>query len=222
MQKNSEDNISVKSDDQNTKQKVIFNSSNKSGSKTLLIVLIILGILFFIVTTILLSLFTISTQYNNSISFESSQSVNYPTNTDAIESLSKDTLVQPEVLPVTGTISGILIYPSDFIPPQIVCAIDINTNDEFCTSSEYAATNIGKYSLDLPASNYYVYAKISDSQDLGEDILLINQRIWYNSNSNCIISGCGENYDEFATPSVVQVEPNQTLQDINPIDWYSE
>src|SRR5689334_4260074 len=62
----------------------------------------------------------------------------------------------------TGSIEGSLIYPSEVLPDQIVCAVDIDTSKEYCTDENINDKNrfqSGKgYTLSLPVGKYYVYA----------------------------------------------------------------
>lgn len=108
----------------------------------------------------------------------------------------------------TGTIEGSLIYPSDYIPDQTVCALNLETNKETCTKKniiDKKRFTSGKgYQLTLPTGNYNVYV------DGG------SVKIYYNEFVTCGLAyGCPSH-----DPIVVQVKANQTLTNIDPQDWY--
>ena len=66
--------------------------------------------------------------------------------------------------PQTGTITGQIAYPSEFLPPQRVIAFDAND------SSTYFAVEVlsgGSYNLDIPTGTYYVLAYLIDPASLG-------------------------------------------------------
>lgn len=62
-------------------------------------------------------------------------------------------------LPATGTISGPLTFPSDYLPDDLtVCARNVETGDQFCDADKTGAT----YSLAVAAGRYTVWAQTGD------------------------------------------------------------
>lgn len=63
----------------------------------------------------------------------------------------------PQSPPVEGTISGALAYPSEYIPPQRVYALEVNTGLWEFVNTEI---NQGSYSIDVVPGTYYVFSYI--------------------------------------------------------------
>ena len=112
--------------------------------------------------------------------------------------------------PQTGTITGQIAYPSEFLPPQRVIAFDAND------SSTYFAVEVlsgGSYTLDVPTGTYYVLAYLIDPASLGATPGL------FAAYSEMVL--CGLQYgceDHSLVP--VEVNGGQTVADIDPVDWY--
>ena len=112
--------------------------------------------------------------------------------------------------PQTGTITGQIAYPSEFLPPQRVIAFDAND------PSTYFAVEVlsgGSYNLDVPTGTYYVLAYLIDPASLGATPGL------FAAYSEMVL--CGLQYgceDHSLVP--VEVSGGQTVADIDPVDWY--
>ena len=66
-------------------------------------------------------------------------------------------LQNPVVAQGMGTISGKLIYPSSYMPSQVVCAIETHSLKRFCIR-----TNEGDrvFSMKIPTGNYYLSSEV--------------------------------------------------------------
>lgn len=110
---------------------------------------------------------------------------------------------------LTGTVTGALGFPSDYIPEDmLVCAEDIVTHaDVACTSEQIPSAGGASYNLEVPAGTYYIYAYTSD---LGGD------SAYYTEAVECGLTiECTDH-----TPIEVVVGAGETVTGIDPIDWY--
>lgn len=118
-----------------------------------------------------------------------------------------------------GIIQGELIYPSDYIPAQKVCAEEIFNKKSYCTETRQQQQS---YQLQLPPGVYHVFS-IACGETYAENIVCqdeyIEQRAYYNDTVMC-----GLTYDceqvTTGNPVPVKVESGKTLSEINPQDWY--
>lgn len=107
-----------------------------------------------------------------------------------------------------GIIEGALSYPSDFIPPMKICAEDINTKKQYCTTDNIIDSKYkyGEgYKISAPVGKYYVFATRE-----GEG--LDDYRAYYSQ------SNCGEK--NLHDPIMVEVKQSVTISGIDACDWY--
>lgn len=111
-----------------------------------------------------------------------------------------------------GAIEGMLIYPSEGIPPELfVCAESIEFGETYCTDQRAmlpagGQASIEGYRLPLPPGRYFVYATLP----------MMPIRAYYSDFVPCGLHvGCPSH-----DPIVVEVRSGQILRDINPGDWY--
>jgi hypothetical protein len=110
----------------------------------------------------------------------------------------------------TGTIEGEISYPSDYIPPDIqVCAEGIATKQLVCTSHKTRAGKQMRYSLSLPAGEYFVFAQTKDSP---------GQRAYYSEFVVCGLNAACKSHK----PIAVAVAPGVVRRQIDPQDWYAD
>lgn len=119
-----------------------------------------------------------------------------------------------------GTIQGELIYPSDVLPAQKVCAEDILVEKSYCTETRQ---NQESYRLQLPSGVYRVFAVACKVKSYEEDILCqdgySDKRAYYTDFAICgITAECEEATSGYPIP--FRVKPGNNLLDINPQDWY--
>lgn len=113
-----------------------------------------------------------------------------------------------EVVKGAGFIEGSLSYPSDFIPPMTICAEEIVTKKQYCTT-EHIKNSKYKYGqgykLSVPVGNYYVFAT---TEGLG------NYRAYHSE------ARCGETGGKSHDPILVEVRPGINVGGVDPCDWY--
>jgi len=108
-----------------------------------------------------------------------------------------------------GTIQGQLSFPSEFLPKQRICAVDVNTTTELCTETYEGNT----YTLSVPAGTYHVYAMVlptPDTPSIG--------KAYYSEFVTCgLLATCPSH-----EPINVTVEAGETTTNVNPGDWYNQ
>lgn len=118
----------------------------------------------------------------------------------------------------TGTIEGLLSYPSEVLPDLRVCAEDVETQEMYCTDkNELVAshepplyTGTG-YQLEVPVGTYHVYAFRPDDQE-GELRGLYSQAV-----------PCGLTVECTSHELIpVDVAAGEIVRAIHPADWYSQ
>ncbi len=127
-----------------------------------------------------------------------------------------------EAQAMRGSISGTVLYPSDFIPPLRVCAVPVDGPDTaaVCTDTE-ATTEESPPGSDafaiskVPPGDYYVYAQIKDPTAIGADIPG-TYKAYYDE-----FVRCGLRFDcKDTTRIVVHVTAGADTPGIKPHDWY--
>ncbi len=111
-----------------------------------------------------------------------------------------------------GVITGSLSYPSDFMPNLEICAVDIKTNESYCTYQMIQGPDFTYgygYRLEVPAGNYQVYSKINDQFE--------DYKAYYSEFVKC----GGEYTCTNHAPITIQVSADETVRKIDPVDWYA-
>ena len=110
-------------------------------------------------------------------------------------------------------ISGNLIYPSDFMPGQRVCAVFITGSEQRCTRT---SDGDKKYSIFVPAGDYLVYSEYS------------GQKTWATNAIDCTGSSSGRRlspdsgsayWEEPVKVSIFRVRGD--VSDACPVDYYT-
>lgn len=114
-----------------------------------------------------------------------------------------------------GVIEGNLIYPSEVLPPQTVCAENIQTKKSICTNLNVQINGKPGYRLTLPPGEYEVYAFLTSE---GPTPSPTTQKAYYNEFVTCGLKASCTSHKAI----VVTVESGKTSSDINPHDWYSQ
>lgn len=110
-----------------------------------------------------------------------------------------------------GTIQGQLSFPSEVVPQQRICAVEINTNAELCTEI-YEDNN---YSLSVPAGTYNVYATVIANPENPDT--LSTTRAYYSEFVTCgLLATCPSH-----EPIDVTVNSGEITSDVDPGDWYN-
>lgn len=113
----------------------------------------------------------------------------------------------------TGIITGSLSYPSEYMPNLETCAVNIQTDESYCTYQMIQGPNYNYgygYQIQTPPGSYQVYSKINDQFE--------TYRAYY---SQFIICG-GDFTCVDHTPLTIQVKAGETLRGIDPGDWYAD
>jgi hypothetical protein len=123
-----------------------------------------------------------------------------------------------------GKITGTIIYPSEYLPMQRVCAESLQKVEQKCID-----TTSKNFEMELPEGKYYVYVKgtlengkFIESFDNG-----IAKKVYFNKyilqcmmkQISCLVNNqVPQEYH--TTLNVVNVETGKTIQNVNPWDWY--
>lgn len=112
----------------------------------------------------------------------------------------------------TGIIRGSVSFPSQGIPEgMVVCAVPTDQQPSICTSEllEGDFTYGLGYELQLPAGEYLVYATVENDPN--------STKAYYSEFVTCgLMAECPSH-----TPIPVTVLPGQTIEGIDPGDWYA-
>lgn len=112
--------------------------------------------------------------------------------------------------PATGVLSGQLIYPSEFLPPQRVVAFDVT---DPMVNYSIEVTSVATYSLEVPVGTYVVLAYLIDPVSLGATPGLSA------AYSKAVLCGLAYGCDDHGLVPV-SVEAGETVSGIDPTDWY--
>lgn len=110
-----------------------------------------------------------------------------------------------------GLIEGPLTYPSESVPADLqVCAEDVLTTQTFCTTEQIKdqkyKNGVG-FKLPVQPGKYFVYATRPDQTD---------QKAYYSEFVTCgYLASCSDH-----TPIEVIVTADETVDNIDPGDWY--
>jgi len=108
-----------------------------------------------------------------------------------------------------GIIEGSLSYPSEVIPELIICAEDINNDQQYCTTEQIEDekyTYSKGYKLEVPVGKYFVFAQREDN----------DRKAYYSEYVICgIRADCPSH-----KPVVVTVDEGETVSEVDPHDWY--
>lgn len=108
-----------------------------------------------------------------------------------------------------GTIEGKLSFPSEVLPAQRICAVDITTNEELCTETYEGSS----YSLSVPAGTYNVYATVIENPDTPS-----TSKAYYSEFVTCgLLASCPSH-----EPIEVVVNSGEVTSDVDTGDWYNQ
>lgn len=116
-----------------------------------------------------------------------------------------------------GTIQGTLIYPSDVLPSQKICAENVANRNEYCTQTREEQTS---YTLQVPLGIYHIFA-LECSEYYGEKVFCqdryLDERAYYNEYVKCGLTARCRCTNR---PISVTVKPGEIVKGVNPHDWY--
>ena len=107
-------------------------------------------------------------------------------------------------------ISGVLSYPSDYIPGDLeVCAYQIShPSFSYCTKEKTQISNNLIYKMNIPFGEYYVFASTKDRA---------NYKAYY---TEAVVCGLQVHCKSHRKIKVVVDGKKSKLSNINPQDWY--
>jgi hypothetical protein len=122
--------------------------------------------------------------------------------------------------PAAGTITGKLSYPSEFIPSMRVAAFSLTDGNAYFVDT---GNSQGEYSIDVPAGTYYVvsypYEGVAGNTGQADSYTLTGGPLagGYTEMVLCNL------YVDCAPHTLipVTVATGQTVEDVNPGDWYA-
>lgn len=110
------------------------------------------------------------------------------------------------VVPVAGIVAGSLSYPSDYLPEDMqVCARNVATGEQFCDAEKRGSA----YRLVVAAGSYTVWSQTADEP---------GRQAFYTAFVTCgLKAGCVDH-----SPITIDVAAGQTVDGIDPGDWYTD
>ncbi|MFZ5392081.1 MAG: hypothetical protein ACOZAR_02695 [Patescibacteria group bacterium] len=129
--------------------------------------------------------------------------------TDNVDSNNLDTKTT-----TTGIIEGSLSYPGEKIPSDLeVCAENIFYSDQvYCADgliNDSKYTNSTGYTIEAPVGSYYVYSYEPTKPD---------QKAFYTDFVDCGLKAECTSHDKL----IIDVYPDETTDQVDPIDWYNQ
>ena len=123
-----------------------------------------------------------------------------------------------------STLKGTVIYPSDFLPPQKVCAENVKTKQLFCFETKENKTD---FSISVKAGTYQIFAReCTVKSDIKTKLCggsYSPKRIYYNEHAKCGLTvECEKKFRKKNSPILVRIRSGQTIANIKPHDWYSK
>ena len=124
----------------------------------------------------------------------------------------------PEQTPMeSGFIRGVMAYPSDGIPGEMVaCAENLETKETACTDRRKDWEARVSYSLKVPPGRYYVYGKLLPGGDDSAEAMR-GMRAYYTEYMKC---GMGANCNSHQRVPV-EVGAGESLTGITVGDWWA-
>jgi len=122
----------------------------------------------------------------------------------------------------SGRIRGTLIFPSDVLLAQKVCAENVKTRKMICVETKQSQPN---FSIQAPPGTYYVFAKVCNrsyrsnkfcSDGYGE------RRAYYNAYVRCGLTYQCEKSVRVNSPIPVKVNSGEIVREVKPHDWYTK
>ena len=123
------------------------------------------------------------------------------------------------VAPSTGTITGRLSYPSEYIPPLRVAAFSLTDGKAYFV---HTATNQQEYSLEVPAGTYYVVAYLHEGTpgSTGQvDSYALDGGPFAGGYTQMVPCGLAVGCEDHSLLPVVVVAGETVTAD--PMDWYA-
>lgn len=107
--------------------------------------------------------------------------------------------------PGIGTVSGMLSYPSEFLPAQRVCALNLVDDKEYCLQTTAGESS---YAIPAPEGEYWVYAALEDDAT--------GKRAYYSEFVRCGLKAECKDHSSVT----VLIKTGETSE-AHPQDWYA-
>jgi hypothetical protein len=119
-------------------------------------------------------------------------------------------------------IKGTVIYPSEILPAQKVCAQNRQTQQLFCTETKQSQR---EFSISVKPGSYVVFAT-DCTKTYRRNIICRDgyrsRRAYYNEHVKCGLTfQCGQKHQK-NSPIVIRIAAGQTTTNIKPHDWYTK
>lgn len=170
--------------------------------------IVLITVLFFILASLIFYIWQNPTQSRLSLPFASPT---LPTTDTSTTTPVEDGDLPFSELEGFGSISGSISYPNEEVPNLKVCALNVTSNQETCTTtilknSTYT-TGTG-YEIEVPVGIYHVYAELPDqtAKAFFTEYVVCGQ-----------VTECTSHL-----PIPVMVRPNQHITDADPQDWQTK
>jgi hypothetical protein len=105
----------------------------------------------------------------------------------------------------SGSISGSLSYPSEILPAQRICALDLADDKNYC---QQVVAGTATYAITAPAGDYFVYAALEDD--------VTGKRAYYSEFVRCGLKAECKDH----SPIKVTVTSGEVAT-ADPQDWYA-
>jgi hypothetical protein len=120
-----------------------------------------------------------------------------------------------------GTIYGTVIYPSEVLLAQKVCAVNLQSKQETCTETRQGQRS---FSLQVTPGTYHVFSKACRQSYRDNEFCkheYRDQRAYYNQYVQCGLTYACQQKIRNKSPIPVLVKLGETVKGIKPHDWYT-
>jgi hypothetical protein len=132
------------------------------------------------------------------------------------------TLAQSVGQSTNATLRGTVIYPSEMLPAQKVCAENQQTHRLFCSETKQSQQ---EFSIPIKAGSYVVFATECNKtyrKNISCRDGYRSRRAYYNEHVKCGLTvECGQKHRK-NVPIVIRIKAGQTIANIKPHDWYTK
>lgn len=115
-----------------------------------------------------------------------------------------------------------MIFPSDVLPAQKVCAVNVQTKQTICTETKQSQVN---FSIQVQAGTYHVFANACNGY-YEKDKLCSDgygkESAYYDTKVKCGLTAQCDQTIRVNSPIPVRVNSNEIVEGIKPHNWYFE
>jgi hypothetical protein len=129
-------------------------------------------------------------------------------------------IAQPELKIAKGLIQGTLIYPSEVLRAQEVCAVNTQSQQRSCVETKQDQRT---FSIEVQPGSYVVFSQACN-KTYKVDVLCsdgyLKKRAYYNEYVRCGLTYQCSKSVKVKTPISIRVQPGKIIKGIKPQDWY--